>query len=109
MLMLPWTSGRSTKQARLRQAAQVAHACQGQVFNRVRLRLAEMVLPEARGYIRARAGRIVAGEVRRQTAKSPFTPAELHEISELAMQALTSAVLGQHVRDQRHAGQRRAA
>jgi hypothetical protein len=87
-------------------AADIARRAAPEVFQRVRLRLSEMKLPEARGYIRAKGARILNAHLRDLARRQPTLADESFErIGERAMAAIIEAVIEEHLRSLRRSYQ----
>jgi hypothetical protein len=88
-------------------ANEIARRAAPEVFQRVRLRLPEMALPEARGYIRAKGARILNAHLRELARRQPTLADEAFDrIGERAMAAVIEAVIDEHLRSMRHSYQR---
>jgi hypothetical protein len=87
-------------------ASQIARRAAPEVFQRVRLRLSEMKLPEARGYIRAKGARILNAHLRELARRQPTLADEMFErIGDRAMAAVIEAVIEEHLRSLRRSYQ----
>lgn len=91
-------------------AWRVAKTTQTAVFARCCQRLAEMALPEARGYVRARGGLMVRAQLAEATRGRQLTPEQAQELHEATLQLVVEGVLSQHLLARRTlAPMRRAA
>jgi hypothetical protein len=70
-LLFPWVRARLVEQA----GGEVARECHAELWQRVRRQVAGMSVPEIRGYVRAHAAGIVAGQVEEVVSRRSLRPA----------------------------------
>jgi hypothetical protein len=79
-------------------AVEVARQCQLEVAERLSGSIHRMSLPEARGYIRARAGRVIDAEISLVSRRTGCQPAVAVAIRERAMEETIRLAIGELLR-----------
>ena len=85
---------RITGENRLRELAQtVAQSCADAIWKRVECGIENMSTPEARGYIRGRAGIIVRRQVENAVEHNAVKPSRHSRLLELTMQSVIDGMI----------------
>ena len=85
---------RLTGEAKLKAVAEnVATSCATIVWSKVNHRVHDMTTPQARGYVRGRAGRTVKVQLEQALLRNGIAASRRAKVSELAMQSLIGMML----------------
>ena len=91
-------------------ASEIADSCSKLVWQKVESRMHSMTGPQARGYIRAKAGRTVRLQLNHALRRNLISPRQQSKLLKMTMDALTHTLLQAHYRQRvTPVEQRRAA
>lgn len=109
MSLANWFARRNSTRQISRWAVEVARRCHQAVSERLTSQWHEMSLPEARGYVRARAATVIDDELTTFIRDTACQPAVSRAVRECAIEEVTRMAIGDLLRAVRQPPLRKAA